>query len=1112
MLGLLAGIGVAMVATPATAQAQNAILRGHVRADNGEAVAGANVYINELNMQAATNEAGVFVLTIPGERVRGQSFQLRVRAIGYRPNSRLITITAGEQTADFTLAADVNRLDEIVVTGVMEGTEKGKLPFAASTVDMADVPVPSVDPIRLLAGRVPGANITSASGRPGASASVILRGPTSINASGRDQGPLYIVDGIIISGALPDINPADVENVEVVKGAAASSLYGARAGNGVIQITTRSGRRSADGMSFNVRAETGGSDIEHPYDMAQTTVLMMDETNTRFCTGSAGGNLCGRTIDWLTEAARVNNEPGDFALTPVSFPLDPGAATPSAALRNTFQSKLFPGRTYNAVDMLVQPQSFLQGTVDMTGRFNQTSVFASASALDQGGAIRFLNGFQRYTGRVNVDQRIGTQWSVALRTYYSRNHQDGLNQETGNNDAFFRITRQRAIENLLQRDTLGRLYIRSDMQGGGSQNENPLVTLENYPDQATTDRFLGGLTLRYSPFAWMDVEGNASYDLRNYGETFFRDKGARTTAANAAFNNGRVFQENDRSQGMNASFSANFRKNFGRNIQSHYSLRYLYEQQDSSINQGAGNTLAAVGVPQLGNATTGQTIFSAFQTQRQIGIFAGAGFDFLNGRYGVDGLIRRDGSSLFGANNRWQTFGRISGYWNVALEPWWFAPNTFSALKLRASHGSAGGRPRFSAQYETWTVSSSGVSFGNLGNVNLKPEVTIDNELGADIELFRRALFTITYDMSKTNNQILQVPNSAGFGFTTQWQNAGILSNKTLELSLNLPVVQKRNVNWTWTFTYDRTRTMVDSIAVPPFAYGGTGQGATTMFLLNQGERFATIYGRKFVTSCDQLPPTQMANCGGAGTAEYQANDEGFIVWVGAGNSYRDGITHNLYQTANPSATSPWGFAVNFGMPIIIRDTACVAKPSSSCAARQVPLGNGLPDWQFAIGQNFQYRRFSVYALLQGVMGREVFNEGRHWAHLDFLSADIDQRGRDVEVAKPIGYYWRVGSPENVGIGGFYDILGPNSYTVETTSYAKLRELSLGYNVGPVAGVGNWTVSLVGRNLFTITNYLGFDPEVGQGGGTANSAAINAVDAFAFPNTRSFTFALSTSF
>src|SRR5258706_15305143 len=188
MLCTAAGLAfAATIAAPAPAQAQNAVIRGTVRSDNGEAVVGANVYILELSTQGATNEAGRYLLTIPGDRVRGQQLQLRVRAIGFRPSSRPITISVGEQTADFALAADVNRLDEIVVTGVMEGTEKSRLPFTVATVDAADVPVPATDPLRMLAGRVPGANITSGNGRPGAAPSVILRGPTSINASGRSQ-------------------------------------------------------------------------------------------------------------------------------------------------------------------------------------------------------------------------------------------------------------------------------------------------------------------------------------------------------------------------------------------------------------------------------------------------------------------------------------------------------------------------------------------------------------------------------------------------------------------------------------------------------------------------------------------------------------------------------------------------------------------------------------------------------------------------------------------------------------------------------------------------------------------------------------------------------------
>ena len=182
-----------------------------------------------------------------------------------------------------------------------------------------------------------------------------------------------------------------------------------------------------------------------------------------------------------------------------------------------------------------------------------------------------------------------------------------------------------------------------------------------------------------------------------------------------------------------------------------------------------------------------------------------------------------------------------------------------------------------------------------------------------------------------------------------------------------------------------------------------------------------------------------------------------------------------------------------------------------------------LPKYRFGIAQTFGFKRLTAYALVDAAIGRSVYNQGRGWAHLDFLAGDQDQAGKNVEDAKPLGYYYRAGLPDNgAGVGGFYDVLGPNSRFVEDASYKKLREASVGYHFGNVPGLnGDWTASLVGRNLKTWTKYTGFDPEVGfgavsgTGGSGANSsgsALINAVDAFQFPNTRTFTFSLSTSF
>ena len=189
-------------------------------------------------------------------------------------------------------------------------------------------------------------------------------------------------------------------------------------------------------------------------------------------------------------------------------------------------------------------------------------------------------------------------------------------------------------------------------------------------------------------------------------------------------------------------------------------------------------------------------------------------------------------------------------------------------------------------------------------------------------------------------------------------------------------------------------------------------------------------------------------------------------------------------------------------------------------------LGNALPSFRFAVTQDLQWKRVSLHALLDAAIGQHVWNQGFHWAHLDFLSKDVDQVGKSVEAAKPIGYYYRAAPPDNAaGLGGFYDILGPNNFTVEDAGYAKLRELMVSYHVGPVGGVGDWGVSVVGRNLFTITGYRGFDPEIGLGalppqpglagggnGGQAASGAVNAVDAFSFPNLRTFTIGITTSF
>ena len=1110
LFGLVALAALAVAGARPVA-AQDAVFRGTVKSDRGDVLPGALVFLAELNIVAPTSVEGTYVLTVPGARVRGQQLMLRARAIGFKPEAQSVNVVPGDQALDFALVTDVHMLEALVVTGVTAETEAIKLPFAASRVDASQMPVATVNPLQALQGKVPGVQIKATSGRPGSSQAVVIRGPKSLNAQGRSQEPLYIVDGVTIVGALPDINPQDIESVEIVRGAAGASLYGAQASTGVVHITTKSGRGALDQIQFHVRSEAGLSDIERDFGLAQNHTLLMDETNQFFCQSVAGQPLCARIIDYATEQARINNAPGDFALTPAGFPVDPGASTPIGFLRSQFNSKRWPGQTHNAVDDVVNGEPYYSNTVDLTGRFGSTSVFASLSNAHESGAIRFLEGYERNAVRLNVDQRIASDWSVAVRTYYARSEQDGLNQERGGG-AFFRLTRVPGIVNVLQRDTLGRLYVRPNLQASGAQNENPLQPLENIQREDITNRFIGGATVRYTPIDWFDVEGSFGYDSRTVKYAQITDKGYRATTSGFAATQsiGSVFRGALDGDAWSAALAATFRGNhLGGDLRSRASLRYLYQQTDNSFRQASGNTLAVQGVTTLDNTTANRITESEQASERLIGLFAGVNLEYQE-RYIVDALVRRDGSSLFGVDNRWQTFGRMSFAWRAAREPWWPLDDV-SEFKIRTSYGTSGGRPRFSAQYETFTIQAGGiVAPVQLGNTNLGPEFNKEFEIGADVELFRRVLINFTYADSKTEDQILPAPVQAGTGFTTQWLNAGTVQNKTYELAVNFPILQRRDLTWSMGFTYDRNRSTITQLDVPEYNYGNTLQATATIFRAKEGERIGSFYGRRFLTTCSELPPAYQAGCGGAGSA-FQVNDDGFLVWVGAGNSWRDGIMNNLWQEQLPGANAPWGVALNWGMPITLRDTACITTPNAACSAAQVLLGNALPDFRFSFSTNLQWRRFTVYGLLDASIGHDVWNQGRHWAHLDFLAAEIDQEGKSVETAKPIGYYWRAGGAAG-GLGGFYDILAPNTRFVEDASFAKLRELLVAYNIGPIMGVGNWEVSVVGRNLFTITDYKGFDPEVGITGGEASSSAISAIDSFTFPGLRSFTFGVSTTF
>ncbi|HEY9229859.1 MAG TPA: carboxypeptidase-like regulatory domain-containing protein, partial [Gemmatimonadaceae bacterium] len=508
-----AALGVLLALPAARAQAQNAVFTGKVTTEFGQPIDQANVYITDLTISVATNAQGVYTFTVPGARVSGQQVTLRVRAIGYQPGLRPVRITAGNQTQDFSLKQDINRLNEVVVTGVVgEGVERSKVPFAVGRLTSEDLPVPALDPVSQLAGKVAGVRIAATGGKPGSTPEIMLRAPTSINSAGRTTGPLFVVDGAILNvGSYDELGGLDIESVEVVKGAAGASIYGATAANGVIVIKTKRGA-SQDGVKFTARTEYGTSDLNSfDYGMPINHSMQLDETGKRFCvTGSGPVASCSRTFNWMSEVLRINSVNSDTVRTGFG----PQFGQPGGGdLFNVFQSNIWPLQYYNTMAQISTNAPFALHSVDASGRVAGVRFYASGSYTDDKGGIAGMTGQQQRRARVNLDYDLSSKSNVSISTMYDRGTTD---LHGGNFGALLRGSTPGT--DYTARDSLGRPILRGfgpvsrpTTNGVGGY----FYQLENEINYRVSDRFLGSMTANYFPADWVTLDGTVAYDMRS---------------------------------------------------------------------------------------------------------------------------------------------------------------------------------------------------------------------------------------------------------------------------------------------------------------------------------------------------------------------------------------------------------------------------------------------------------------------------------------------------------------------------------------------------------------------------------------------------------------------
>ncbi|WP_420441623.1 SusC/RagA family TonB-linked outer membrane protein [Candidatus Palauibacter sp.] len=1094
--------------------AQGAISGTVTDAESLAPVAGAQVFVAGTVIGTLSGLEGTYRL----EGVPAGEQTVTVRLIGYHELSQTVTVESGQvATADFAVEQTALRLQDIVVTGVVGETPQVKLPFTVERLSARDLPVPAADASSLLAGKAAGVSVISGSGQPGEAASIMLRGPTSIDASGRSQSPLIVIDGVIQSesASLADVGALDIDHVEIVKGAAAASLYGSRAQNGVIEITTKRGTGlQTNSLNILGRGEYGFGQLVGDIGLVRSHPYTMNAAGTKFI------DTDGNEVDFRDLNRRGF---GSALLYNQIAPGEPGTVA------TAFANQAFPGELFDHMDTFFDPGETLDIYGAVTGRFGESSFRVSVDQFREAGVVSCsacvenlatLNadrvaqglsafdvgtpnddGYERQNVRLNVDTRFG-DLDIAASGFYSRADQD---DKAVTNSAFARLTFVSPAIDLSGISPLdGYPDIDADPQ---SIEANPLYLLATNDSRDERTRTMGSVDLNFSPSAidWLTLEANASFDRTDFSDYEIRPKNERTSSASGTgeFTGGRLREGNFTDEAINASVTLGAsRALMDGDLTVRGKVRYLIEDQAFESNGVFGSRFSVQDVPNFGaiiGETTGSNTVRSIKAE---GLFGIASVDYL-GRYIVDGLVRRDGSSLFGPDERWQTYYRSSVAWRISQEDFWDI-DAIDELKLRFSLGTAGGRPNFAAQYETFGVSAGAIFPINLGNRALRPEYTTEREAGINFVFFDNLGLDLTYAWQNTDDQLLRVPQPAFVGFSSQWQNAGEIAAQTYEASLRYAAIDEQDLGLQFRLNLDRTQQEITRLDVPDFTQG--------TFFVSEGRPLGELWGEVLATSCADLAPVGVSASECA--ANFQVNDDGLLVATG-GAQYTEGFSSKLWGTTVDVNSEDGTRTYQWGHPFYVQDysPACVAKNPSNymekCRLTEfLPYGNTTPDFNGAFAMNFRYKGLSVNSLLEASVGHSIYNNTAQWALRELRGEDVDQTGKPLELNKPTGY-----------ASVIYNVGSDNSWFREDGDWLKVRELSIGYTLPETAMEALFgsvfdriTLNAIGRNLITLTEYRGYDPEVGSGGGQLGSAAVNRVDSFGYPNFRTFTFSAELVF
>ncbi|MEL7249446.1 MAG: SusC/RagA family TonB-linked outer membrane protein [Bacteroidota bacterium] len=798
-----------LLAAPAMAQY---MVKGSVKDALGEPLIGVSILVKGTTTGTVSDFDGNYELNVPdGEQVAIFSYT------GFKTQE--LTISPSTAQLDIVLEEDIARLDEVVVTGLASGVKRSNSGNAVATISSAEL-VGNTTPQTVdnaLYGKLTGVNISANGGSPGGGVNVQLRGISTLGA-GSSQ-PLYIIDGVYVnnssirngrsqvSGAtggqssatqddaanrIADINPDDIERIEVLKGPSAAAVYGTRANSGVIIITTKKGKAG------------------------QTRVTFSQDVGI-----AQGQNFIGFD-DW------------DEAKVDAFF----GSPAEQAARQAAEQE----GRVTDWEDFFYGETPLLLNTqIGVSGGSQKTQFYVSGSILSEDGIIE-NTGFDRYSVRANVDHRISDRIKVSLNSSYFKSDNDrGFtgNQNNTGGSIGYALAYTPSYANLLP-DANG------NYPDNPYFNDNPVAIRDLGINNQQVDRFISAATIDIdlyqsaNSFLKFKVNGGVDY-LSGNSLVYFPEilQHQRAQANPGDLMRGRQDDLNYNIQGF-----LNYNTNIGRiNSNTSVGAVRLDQRGDFVLNRGRG---LAGGQDNLAWATVVSSLEQTVTRVTDIGYVIQEDLNWED-KIAISAGIRFDKSTLNNFQDEFYAFPKFSGAVNLHNFDFW-SIDVVSQLKVRAAYGETGGLPRFGVIYESLTPQLIGGQLGGQVGTrgvdpNLVPETAQEIELGIDLGLFDDNLFIeATYYNKGVNDLILDQQPAESTGILAIATNAADLENRGIELALSASPIRGQNFSWFTRIMYWQNRSEITRLSVPAFTQGGFGPSLGT-YLLAEGFSPTTIVG-----------------------------------------------------------------------------------------------------------------------------------------------------------------------------------------------------------------------------------------------------------------------------